>query len=77
MPYGLKKTVKERGRVTTITTPKLEIRHDKSGYGKAKTTPYSLNINGKTHRRFKTLESANKYISSYKRKRKKALKKMF
>ena len=73
MAYGLKKIVKDKGRVTTIVSPKLLIVYNCSGYGQAKTTPYYLTVNGKLHRRFKTLKSAEKYVSSYKRKRKKAL----
>jgi len=76
MPYGLKKEVKEGGRITTIIKPKIEIRNDFSGYGKAKDTPYYMTINNKIHRRFKTKESALKYYSTYKRKMNATAKKM-
>ena len=76
MAYGLKKVTKDKGRIITINKPKIEIRHDRSGYGKSKDTPYYMTVNGKTHRRFKTQASATKYFSSYKRKMNKASKKM-
>ena len=76
MAYGLKKVIKDGGRVISIEKPKMEIRHDRSGYGKAKDTPYYMTLNNKTHRRFKTQASATKYASSYKRKMNAAAKKM-
>ena len=68
MSYGVKKTVKDQGRVTTVTKPKMELRHDTSGYGKAKEKPYYIVINGKTHKRFKNKKSATNYFSSYRKK---------
>ena len=68
MTYGLKKIVKEQGRAVTIKKPKMDLVQDTSGYGVAKDKPWSLRIDGKTHRRFKTKEAAMKYTKSYRKK---------
>ena len=72
MVYGIKKQTKDNGRITTIIKPKMEIRHDRSGYGMAKEKPYYVAINNQTVKRFKTEKSA---VSFYKNYRKKVLKK--
>jgi len=69
LAYGIK--TKKTERIITIKRPQITLKNDRSGYGSAKTTPYTMYLDNKIHRRFKTEAVATKYIKSYIRKRKK------
>ena len=75
--YGLKVTSIEKGRGINIQFPKIDFRHNTSGFGEAKTTPYYMTVNGKTHRRFNTLESMKKYHKKYRNRRTREKNKIF
>jgi hypothetical protein len=54
-----------------VKFPKLEIKKDTSGFGKAKENPFRIDVDGKAHRYFKTEKSA---VNAYKKIKQKLLK---
>ena len=77
MAYGVKKKLKENGRILTVTKPSLAIAHNTSGYGEWKEKPYSVRVSGKDIKKFRTKSEAMEYLKNYRKKINKEARKIF